>query len=42
MFMIYLHIKFHVPSSNGSLDITLKKLTTESFCMVTMLLFYIL
>jgi hypothetical protein len=41
MLMIYLHARFNMPSSNGSLVITLKLYTKGNFCNATMsFLFY--
>lgn len=42
MFKIYFHIKFHMPSFDSSLDITIKPQTMETFLMVTMLSHYTL
>jgi hypothetical protein len=41
MFVIYLHIKFHIPNSNGPLVINVKLKTKLKFCKATMLLFHI-
>jgi hypothetical protein len=42
MFIVCLHIKFHVPSSNVSLVTSLIPKANENSPMNTMLLFYIL
>jgi hypothetical protein len=42
MFMIYLHTKFRIPSSNGSLFIAAKVKTKENVRKAAMLLLYIL
>ena len=39
MVMIYLHVKFRIPSLNGSLIVTVRPNTKESFCAA--ILFYI-
>jgi hypothetical protein len=41
IFVIYLHVKFHMPSSTGSL-IIISLIVKENVCMVAMLLLYIL
>jgi hypothetical protein len=40
IFVFYLHTKFHMPSSNGSLIITIKLIDKEDFHIITMLFFY--
>jgi hypothetical protein len=40
--MIYLHTKYHMPSSNGSLVIDVKLRGKENLSTADMLLFYIL
>lgn len=42
MLMICLHIKYHIRSTEGLSVIVIKMKTEGSFCMVTMLIFYIL
>jgi len=39
MAMIYLHVKFYIPSLNGSLIVTVRPNTKESFCAA--ILFYV-
>jgi hypothetical protein len=41
-FMIYLHAKFHMPSSSGSLAITIKPKVKCTFCTAVMLKLYAL
>jgi len=40
VFAVYLHIKFHTPSFNGSLVITISLKVKYTFRIVAMLLFY--
>jgi hypothetical protein len=40
--IIYLGTKFHMLSSNGSLDTAIKPKSKDNFCMNAMLLFYTL
>jgi hypothetical protein len=40
--MIYLHIRFHIPRSSVSLDITIKIKAKYGLCGGAVLLFYIL
>jgi len=42
MIIIYLSAKFHMPTSNGLLLMTIKHKAKHKFCTVAMLLFYIL
>jgi len=38
----YLHTKFHIPSSNSSLIVTVKQKLNENFHLASILLFYVL